>query len=105
MAQMRGDEQRRLSQGRHPWIKRHLEQSIAYLKEQTQMLEAEITTLLEANSTLGRRASLLQSFKGIAQSSAACLLSDFPELGTLAAKGFKRKTTKPPKPTTSHLPM
>lgn len=86
LVQMRGDEQRRLAQARHPWVQRHLKQSIAYLKEQIQTLETEITALLDEDKKLGHKATLLQSVKGVAQNSAACLLSDFPELGTLSPK-------------------
>lgn len=86
LVQMRGDEQRRLAQARQPWVQKHLKKSVAYLKGQIQALETHITALLDQSQGLGKKAKLLQSFKGVAQNSAACLLSEFPELGTLRPK-------------------
>jgi len=86
LVQMRGDEQRRLAQARQPWVKKHLETSVAYLKAQIQVLETHITALLDQSQVLGKKAKLLESFKGVAKNSAACLLSELPELGTLRPK-------------------
>lgn len=68
----------------HPRIKASLARHRTQLEAECQTLEAEIAALIAATPDLQRKASLLQSVKGVGPNTAAAILAYLPELGTLS---------------------
>jgi transposase len=74
----------RLEHARHASVVRSLKQHLAALKKTFDGLEREIAALLRSCQTLGRKAKLMQSVKGVGPVTAATMLAYMPELGTLS---------------------
>jgi transposase len=64
------------------WIEDHM----TVLKSQLAQIDAAITLAVEANPALRRRFAILTSVKGVGLVTAAVLLAELPELGTIGHK-------------------
>lgn len=78
--------QNRRHQARHALVKRQLKLRLEQIDRQVKALDAEIDQLIAADEALSRRTEILTSIPGIAKVTAAALLAEMPELGTLEAK-------------------
>ncbi len=71
---------------RMPLIKRQLAQRLRQIQTQIQAVDAAIEQQIQNHPLLRRRFNILISIPGIADTTAAALLVEMPELGTLEAK-------------------
>ena len=83
-------EKNRLARAHDREVRTMIEQLIAYLDRQMQRLETKINALIEADGQLARRADLLQSVPGIGAATAAVLVAELPELGSLNRQQIAR---------------
>ncbi len=67
-------------------LKRQTKARLTQLKGQLARLDEEIRTLLQSTPETARMTSILCSIPGLSQISAATLIIEMPELGTLSAK-------------------
>jgi transposase len=67
-------------------VKNSLERIISYLKVELKNLEKEIRQFMKTHEDFGEQEKLLRSAKSIGPVTAATLLADLPELGTLDRK-------------------
>ena len=67
-----------------------IEQSIEFHKEQLRLIEKKLKELIDADEESRNRSKILQSVPGIAGITAALLISDLPELGSLNRKQIAR---------------
>ena len=68
------------------WVRRQMQRHIAGLKRQLVLLDHEVARLLQATPVWRAQDTLLSSVPGIGPVTAACLLAELPELGTLNRK-------------------
>jgi transposase len=80
---MRAQEQMRLPQTTHPKTKKDIQQTLTFLDKHVTAIEKQITTLIDSDQHWSGLSQLLQSVPGIAHTTAAVLLAELPELGTL----------------------
>ena len=71
---------------RLPLLKRQIEQRLRQIERQIKAIEAAIHQLIQNHPILRRRFQILISLPGIANITAATLLVEMPELGTLQNK-------------------
>ena len=83
-------EKNRLARAHDREVRTMIGQLIAYLDRQMQRLEGKIRALIEADGQLARRAELLQSVPGIGAATAAVLVAELPELGSLNRQQIAR---------------
>ena len=76
----------RKKHARHPLPKRQLGNRLAQIDRQIKALDAEVARLIAGEEELARKADVLTSVPGIGPVTAAGLLSQMPELGTIHAK-------------------
>jgi len=76
-------EKRRLKRQRETSIRAKIEAHINGLGRERDDLDAEMRTIVQANTTWQEKARLLQSVPGIGETTALTLVADLPELGTL----------------------
>lgn len=67
-------------------IRRHIEQHVLGLKSQLAQLDAALALAVEASPALRRRNQILTSVTGIGRLTAAVLIAELPELGTIGNK-------------------
>lgn len=70
----------------HPALQPQLQAHIAWLRQALKDLDAEIKCLMNGDPELNEKAELLQSAPAVGMVTAASLLGDLPELGTLDRK-------------------
>jgi transposase len=70
----------------HPALHDQLQDHIDWLRQGLKDLDAEIDYLLHSDQELKERAELLQSAPAVGRVTAASLIADYPELGTLDRK-------------------
>lgn len=70
----------------HPALHQQLQDHIDWLRQALQHLDGEMQDLLHRNQDLKQRADLLQSAPAVGMVTAASLIADCPELGTLDRK-------------------
>lgn len=86
LVEMKKRETQRLSHETDGFIREDIETHIAALRKQIMRIEKELDALIAADQTLARRASLIRSVPGLGPVSAAALLAEAPELGSLDAR-------------------
>ncbi len=64
-------------------VRKSIQQVVDTLNKEIKRVEKKILSLVESNDDWKAKADLLQSTPGVGQTTAAVLLSDLPELGTL----------------------
>ena len=67
-------------------VKKYIQESILFLKQEIEKLEAEIAEIIKQNPALKNNEQLICSIPGAGKITAAILLADLPELGTLDHK-------------------
>lgn len=67
-------------------VKKSIQDSILFLKQEIEKLEAEIAEIIKQNPELKNNEQLICSIPGAGKITAAILLADLPELGTLDHK-------------------
>jgi transposase len=67
-------------------LKRHNEARLRQIEQQIVAVDAAIRTLIQSDQVLARRFAILLSIPGIADVTAAMLVTEMPELGTLEPK-------------------
>jgi transposase len=82
----RKEEKQRLSGPLPNKLRLMIEEHLGHLLVQLELLEAEITTLLEQHAPLKEKATELQTVAGIGPQTATFLLAEMPELGQLDRK-------------------
>jgi transposase len=85
-------EKNRLGRAVHAAVRRSLQHSIAGLGKALAAMEAEIALLMKAHAALAEKARLMRSLKGIGPITAATLIADLPELGSLSRGQVARLT-------------
>lgn len=68
------------------WVGRQVQRSIAGLQRQLEAVERELQRLIQASLVWRAQEHLLSSVPGVGAVTAACLLAELPELGTLNRK-------------------
>jgi transposase len=76
-------ENNRLEHARLACVVRSIKTHIAGLRKALDALEAEIAALIDANESLARKARLMRTVIGVGPVTAATLLANMPELGSL----------------------
>jgi transposase len=69
-----------------PLLKRHNAARLKQIEAQREAVDAEINALIQGDPDLAQRFAILRSIPGIAEVSAAMLLIEMPELGSLDEK-------------------
>jgi transposase len=77
-------ESNRLEHARLASVVRSIKTHITSLRKAFDALEAEIAALIDANESLARKARLMRSVIGVGPVTAATLLANMPELGSLS---------------------
>jgi transposase len=70
----------------HPHLRNHFQDHIGWLHQALKDLDLEIKDLLQSDEELKRKADLLQSVPAVGMVTAASLIADCPELGSLDRK-------------------
>lgn len=78
--------QNRLGEAGHRLVKAQLRRRLAQARRQVKAVDAAVREALAADPDLARKAEVLCSVPGISQATAACLIAEFPELGSLGHK-------------------
>ena len=76
----------RQKHARHRLLRRQIKNRLDQIGRQIKALDAEVAKLIAADEEMSRQARVLASIPGIAQVTAAGLLSEMPELGRIDAK-------------------
>ena len=76
----------RQKHARHRLLRRQIKNRLDQIGRQVKALDAEVAKLIAADEEMSRKARVLASIPGIAQVTAAGLLSEMPELGRIDAK-------------------
>jgi len=90
VSKMMIQEQNRLETTVNREVVKMINQIIQLYKKQLKLIEKELQQLIEADEESRERSNILQSVPGIASTTAALLLSDLPELGSLNRKQISR---------------
>lgn len=80
--------QNRLSQATLAQLRTEFRRRLKHVRRQIQAVDAAIRAALAADPALARRAEVLRSVPGISQATAACLIAEVPELGSLSHKAI-----------------
>jgi transposase len=86
LTEMAAIEKRRLKGPTGQFCKDQIEYLISIINEEIESLETEIHGLIAQNAELSAKNDILQSIPGIGKSTAAALIADMPELGTIDNK-------------------
>ena len=78
--------QNRLSQATLAQLRTEFRRRLRQVRRQIKAMDDAIAQALAADPALARRAEVLRSVPGISQATAACLIAELPELGSLSAK-------------------
>ena len=76
----------RLGQASHRLLRTEARRRLAQARRQVKAVDAAIHEVLAADPALARRAEVPRSVPGISQATAACLIAELPELGSLSHK-------------------
>ena len=85
LVELRLMEQNRLDTA-HPSMRKNIKYHIAWLKRQTEKLDAEIDRSIERSDTWSEARDLLTSVPGVGSVLASTLITELPELGSLSHK-------------------
>lgn len=77
------DEKCRLSRPLTTQVKRSIERKIKFLQNEKELIERQISKVIESNSEMLEKSKRLQTFKGVGPAIAQGLVCLLPELGTL----------------------
>ena len=80
--------QNRLSQATLARLRTEFRRRLKHVRRQIKAIDAAIREALAADPALARRAEVLCSVPGISQATAACLVAELPELGSLGHKAI-----------------
>ena len=80
--------QNRLSQATLAQLRTEFRRRLKHVRRQIKAVDAAIREALAADPALARRAEVLCSVPGISQATAACLIAEVPELGSLSHKAI-----------------
>ncbi|MEP7348613.1 MAG: IS110 family transposase [Sphingorhabdus sp.] len=69
-----------------PLLKRHVKQRLEQIAKQLEAIDAQAQALIKADPVLARKRAIIASIKGIGVITAAQLIANMPELGTLENK-------------------
>jgi transposase len=83
LVELRTAETNRTERGASQAIRRSIQKVIDTLNKQIKQVEKSILSLVESDDVWKNKAELLQSTPGVGKTTAATLLADLPELGTL----------------------
>lgn len=83
-------ERNRLGTAADKQVAKLINQSIRFLEKQLKAIEKELKQLIDADEESRKRSKILQSVPGIAGTTAALLISELPELGSLNRKQISR---------------
>ena len=86
LTEMAAIEKRRLKGPTGQFCKGSIERHLDVINQDIQSLEIEIQDLISQNAELSAKSDILQSIPGIGKSTAAALIADMPELGTIDNK-------------------
>ena len=78
--------QNRLGEASHRLLRTETKRRLAQARRQVKAVDAAVREALAADPRLARRAEVLCSAPGISQATAACLIAEAPELGSLSPK-------------------
>ena len=78
----------RLSQATVARLRTEFRRRLKHVRRQIKAVDAAIREALAADPALARRAEVLCSVPGISQATAACLIAEVPELGSLSHKAI-----------------
>ena len=78
--------QNRQQKTRQPLLQRQHKARLTQIAKHLEAIDAKIQDLLDVDASLARQATILKSIPGISSITAAGLLSELPELGSLDAK-------------------
>ena len=78
----------RLNEASHPLLRTQLKRRLKQVRGQIKAVDAAIRAALAADPALARRAEVLVSIPGVSQATAACLVAEVPELGSLSHKAI-----------------
>ena len=78
--------QNRLNEASHRLLQTQLKRRLKQVRGQVKAVDAAIRAALAADPALARRAEVLVSIPGVSQATAACLVAEVPELGSLSHK-------------------
>ena len=78
--------QNRLEEASHGLVRTEAKRRLAQARRQVKAMDAAIREALAADAALARKAEVLCSVPGISQATAACLIGEVPELGSLGHK-------------------
>ena len=76
----------RLEQASHGLVRTEAKRRLKQARRQVKAVDAAIREALAADPALARKAEVLCSIPGISQATAACLIAEVPELGSLSPK-------------------
>ena len=76
----------RLNEASHGLLRTQLKRRLKQVRGQVKAVDAAIRAALAADPALARRAQVLVSIPGVSQATAACLVAEVPELGSLSHK-------------------
>ena len=76
----------RLNEASHRLLRTQLKRRLKQVRGQVKAVDAAIRAALAADPALARRAEVLVSIPGVSQATAACLVAEVPELGSLSHK-------------------
>lgn len=86
VVEMLAGEKQRLEGPEADLVRLSIKAHLAFMAEQVKQLDAAIADLIAADPTLQRRAGLLTSIPGIGATTAAVLVAEMPELGSIDKK-------------------
>ncbi|GBC59350.1 transposase [Desulfonema ishimotonii] len=86
LKKMRTAEKNRTEHSRDEFTAQSLQTVINTLNAQIAAVDEQVRTLIPASPELKQKAEIIQSFPGIGEKTAAALVTDMPELGTLSRR-------------------
>ena len=86
LTEIAATEKRRLKGPTGQFCKDRIENFISIIDKEIKSLATEIEEMIEQNTELSAKSDILQSIPGIGKSTAAALIADMPELGTIDNK-------------------
>jgi transposase len=98
LVQARKIERTRAKSPRASHIAASLARSIAFLDEEIAQIQTQIATLLDSNTTLARKKTVLKTIPGVGDAVAMVLMAFLPELGTASHKRIASLAALAPHP-------
>lgn len=83
-------EQNRLDRTADKQVRKFIQKALHFYQKQLQTLDKEIAQVLEADEELQATARIVQSVPGIGATTAALLVAELPELGSISDSGTMR---------------